>query len=325
MRTRLLAAVAAAAVTLANAKTDVRAPDPSAIPSLAASLVGRLAGKTLDAPDGSKVAIGSLADAARLEACFRTIGRASGWPASWLLISDRSKPYDLVLRIELAADGTIADPSTAFLTARRDWDDAAFDAAFKQATGSKPPRKRSLVFQSFTTKLKTSYVYDLPPTGPGAKGLLAMLPAGSLIREAESIDLRDGARHTISVVLDHPSFVPADCATEAGRKSGHRDDGGIVLVLAGEKSLEDKLDVTDVVKSASGAASLPRFTCEPGDTEPGAIDRLVEARFEGRTPVRLLDFTGHVAEAPLGDLPVVVGIKKDEKGAIRLYASPRGR
>ena len=41
--------------------------------------------------------------------------------------------------------------------------------------------------------------------------------------------------------------------------------------------------------------------------------------------MRLLDFTGHVAEAPLGDLPVVVGIKKDEKGAIRLYASPRGR
>ena len=44
--------------------------------------------------------------------------------------------------VALAADGSIADPDTAFLASRREWDDASFDAAFQSATGKKPPRER---------------------------------------------------------------------------------------------------------------------------------------------------------------------------------------
>ena len=76
--------------------------------------------KTLRAPDGTDVALGTLLDAGRTETCLRTIAEGDGWPASWLIVSDSTKPYDLVMRVALAADGSIADPDTAFLASRRD-------------------------------------------------------------------------------------------------------------------------------------------------------------------------------------------------------------
>ena len=168
-----------------------------------------------------------------------------------------------------------------------------------------------MVLQSFTKRLVTDYVYDLPATGKGAKGLLAVLPEGSLIREASAIDLRDGAHHTLAVILVNPRFVPADCATAAGRKTGHRDEGGMHDRPRAENGLDDSLDITELVTKATGAAMIPRFTCLPGDIEPGAIDALVDARFEGRESVRLLDLTGKLAETAIDGLPVTVGIKRD--------------
>jgi hypothetical protein len=168
----------------------------------------------------------------------------------------------------------------------------------------------------------TDYVYDLPATGKGAKGLLSLLPEGSLIREAPAIDLGDGKHHTLAIVLTRPRFVPADCSTKEGRQAGHRDSGGILVVLAGETALEDKLDITEVVRAATGATLLPRFACEPGDTEPGAIDDLVDRKFEGREPLRLLDLSGRLAQSEIAGLPVVVGIKKVD-GAFKLFATPR--
>jgi len=309
-------------VARAAPKSSVPAPSNDALPALASSLADRIAGKKLRAPDGSDVALGTLLDAARLTTCLRTVAEGGGWPASWLIVSDSTKPFDLVMRIALAPDGSIADPDTAFFASRREWDDAAFDAAFVAATGKKPPREkqRNVVVQSFTKKIVTDYVYDLPATGSRAKGLLALLPEGSLIREAPAVDLRDGRHHTLAIVLMRPRFVPADCSTKEGRRTGHRDSGGILLVLAGETELEDQLDITEIVRAATGATLLPRFTCAPGDTAPGAIDALVDARFEGREPVHLLDLSGRVAQSEIAGLPVVVGIKRvDDR--FKLFAS----
>lgn len=314
-----VALLLAAAQAAPNSAVPV--PANEALPALASSLASRLAGKALRTPGGSDVVLGALLDAGRTETCLRTIAQGGGWPASWLIVSDSTRPYDLVIRIALAPDGTIADPDTAFLATRREWDDASFDAAFRTATGKKPPREkqRNVVIQSFTKKIVTEYVYDLPATGPGAKGLLAILPEGSLIREAPAIDLRDGKRHTLVIVLIRPRFVPADCSTEEGRRVGHRDSGGVLLALAGETELEDQLDITEVVRAAAGAVFLPRFACQPSDVEPGAIDALVDSRFEGREPVRLLDLSGRVAQSPIAGVPVSVGIKKVD-GAFKLFA-----
>jgi hypothetical protein len=327
-RVQRLAAALGIALALATApaasKSTPPVPSDDAIPTLAASLASRLADKSLRAPDGSDVALGTLVDIGRLTTCLRTIAKGGGWPASWLIVSDSMQPYDLILRVALAPDGTIADPETAFLASRREWDDASFEAAFLAATGKKPPRdrQRNVVIQSFTKKTVTEYVYGLPATGPGAKGLLAYLPEGSLIREASAVDLRDGKHHTLAIVLVRPRFVPADCATNEGRRTGHRDAGGILLVLAGEGALEDTLDITDVVRAASGATLLPRFGCAPGDNAPGAIDALVDGNFEGREPVRLLDLSGRVAKSEIAGLPVIVGIKRVD-GAFKLFAAPK--
>ena len=67
---------------------------------------------------------------------------------------------------------------------------------------------------------------------------------------------------------------------------------------------------------------LPRFVCRPGDTDPGAIDALVDSKFEGREPVRLLDLSGRVAQTALDGLPVTVGIKRED-GAFKLFAAER--
>lgn len=306
----------------AAGKPAAPAPSDDALPGLAASLASRIADRKLEAPDGSAVALGSVLDAGRIETCLRTISKGGGWPASWLIVSDSTRPYDVVLRIALAADGAIADPETVFYASHRDWDDAAFDAAYLAAVGKKPPRERqrNVVIQSFTKRTVTDYVYELPETGKGAKGLLAMLPPGSLIREAPSVDLGDGKQHTLAIVLVRPRFVPADCSTSEGRKSGHRDAGGVLLVLAGESTLEDQLDITELVRGAGAKDALvPRFACEPGDVEPGAIDALVDRKFEGRESLRLLDLSGRRAESAIAGLPVTVGIKRAD-GRFRLFA-----
>ena len=243
--------------------------------------------------------MGSLLDAARIETCLRTISKGGGWPASWLIVSDSTRPHDLVLRIALAPDGSIADPDTAFLAARREWDDASFEAAYQKAVGKKPPRERqrNVVTQSFTKRTLTDYVYQLPATGKGAKGLLAMLPPGSLIREATSVDVRDGKFHTLAIVLVRPRFVPADCSTPEGKRLGHRDAGGVLLALAGESALEDQLDITEIVRGGAKDALVPRFACEPGDLEPGAIDALVDREFEDASRCGFSIFRGGARRA----------------------------
>ena len=73
------------------------------------------------------------------------------------------------------------------------------------------------------------------------------------------------------------------------------------------------------MKAAVGKPLLPRFACTAGDEEPGAIDRLVDAKFAGREPVRLLDFAGRSAESSLAGTPLTVGVKKAD-GAFKLFA-----
>jgi hypothetical protein len=318
MRCVVLTACLAASLAIAK---DAPPPSTDKLPEMAAAFASRIADRTLKAPGGRDVRIGSILDAGRMTTCLKTIHEGAGWPASWLIVSDQTIPHDLILRVALADDGTIADPSTVFLANRREYDDT-FDAAFVEATGKKPPKERSrnVVLQAFTTKSITDYVYTLPPAGKGAKGLLAFLPEGSYLRESAAIDLGTPERHTVAVVFLRPRFVPADCATMEGRKTGHRDEGGILIALAGEKALLDSLEITEIVKKATGAAMLPKLVCAEGDTAPGAIDMLVDSRFAGREPVKLLDFSGKLAESPIDGLPVTVGIKR-ENGKFKVFAT----
>lgn len=270
-------------------KAAVTPPPRESIPALAAEWLETMRDLRVALPDGTSASpVEAVLDASRLERALEAIDDEGGWPAAWLVIQDLSKPYDLVLRAALGPEGKPSPPATAFAVARREWDDASFDAAFRGATGTKAPKEkhRSIVVLSFSKAIRTTYVYDLPKTGKEGKGLLAMLPEGSYLREASSLDLGDGAHHTLALILMRPSFVPSACGEQDGP---HRDRGGVRLYLAGEKELEGALDLAPAFgRPPDAELELPRYACTPEDSSPGAAERPIATRFTDRESVRLL-------------------------------------
>lgn len=266
-------------------------PAPDRLPALAADLERALEGAKVRTPDGAETGVlGTALDRERIAASLATISEAEGWPASWLVVQDLGLDWDLVLRVRLDEAGTLVRPETIFATSRREWDDDAFDAAYREATGKKPPRERSrnLVVHSFAKRVVTTYVYEVP-TGSERKGLLAMLPEGSLLREAKSVSLGDGRHHTLALVLVRPRFVPSTCADEREIARGHEDEGEVLLVLAGEKALEGRLDVSDrFVPEGGGAPRVPRYPCREGDAAETSSP--IADRFRDRATLPLLLF-----------------------------------
>lgn len=330
MTRRPFAAVSCFLVATAFAKAPVPAPPPAEkIPGLAASLAAHLGGVEVALPDGGRAGALEALDAKRAEVALKTMGEAQAWPAAWLVVQDLGKPWDLVLRVELAADGAIVKPSTVFAVARREWDDAAFDVAYQSATGAKPPRDRSrnLVVQTFARRTETVFVYDLPATGAGAKGLMALLPEGSLLRESKAVRWSDGRLFTIAVVLVRPKFVPSACGK--GDLRDHADSGGVMLYLASEKSIEASLDLTESFREEPGGQPfVPRYACAPGDEDPAMKDRDPVARFGERPQVRLIATSRpEDAEDTIGVRIVGVdhGRGRRERALVRIAAGDDGK
>lgn len=255
-------------------------------------LAERLATRTIARPGGGEaVAVGAVLTRERLARCLETISEAGAWPSAWLIVRDEARPFDLVARIRLDESGRLADPEPLFATARRDWEAAgALESAVREATGQAPTRDRSrrVVVQTFTPRVETVYAYEPAGDSERKKGLLALLPPGAQIREARSVDLGDGRRHTVALVVLDARFHPSICADCAARFEGHSDSGTILAVLAAESVLEDRLDLTGLLADAQGTARLPRFACEPGDERASESARPIALRFDSREPLSLL-------------------------------------
>lgn len=328
MTRRPFAVVSCFLVATAFAKAP--APPPAGkIPELAARLAEHLEAVEVVLPDGGRAGAVEALDARRAEQALRTMGDAQAWPAAWLVVQDLGKPWDLVLRVELGADGALLRPSTVFATTRREWDDAAFDGAYQAATGSRPPRdrNRNLVVQTFTRRTETVFVYDLPATGAGAKGLMALLPEGSLLRESKAVRWSDGRLFTVAVVLVRPRFVPSACGKDDLRD--HADSGGVMLYLAGEASIEASLDLTESFREEpSGRPMVPHWACAPGDEDPALRDRDPLARFGERAQVRLMaTFRPEDAEDTIGVRIAGVdrGRGRRERALVRIRAAGDGK
>ncbi len=301
MRKSRLVVVLPVVLVFLSAKAPVPEPQPGEIAGLASSLAERLAGRTVRLPDGSEIPIVAaegqaggaqpLLNATRLETCLDTISEAAAWPSAWLVVQDGTRDFDLVMHVRYGADRTIETPDVVFASPRREWDADALEQAVRAATGKKPPRERerNVVVQTFSTRIVTTYVYTPPKSGKEVGGLMAMLPAGAILRESRSVDLGDGKMHTIALALIDAKFVPSDCTSCAGLLFGNADSGRVIAVLAGEKALEDKLDLTPYLRGTSGQPLLPRYACRPGDSDPAEQEKSYEARFRDREPVRLLD------------------------------------
>jgi hypothetical protein len=284
-----------AAVPPGVAAKEQAAPSRDRAPALAASLTARLEGRTVRLPDGSEEALlgapGSVLSGERVATCVATLFEAEGWPSSWLVVQDVGRPFDVVIHVVLGEDGSVSPPDVIFAAARREWDADSLEAAVKEATGRKPPREktRSVVVQSFTTRVVTTYVYEPPKSGKKAGGLAALLPEGAILRDARNVDLGDGFRHTLAVAMIGARFVPSDCSSCAARVFGHADTAAkVLLVLAGEATLEDTLDLTSSLKGTGQEPLVPRFSCRAGDADEAAAGRGYEERFATREPTHLV-------------------------------------
>ncbi len=291
--------VAAATEPMASESAANRgaAPSRERLAEMARDLAKRLDGRSVKLPDGDEAPLVSSVAGARaalltperITRCLETIGDAQAWPAAWLVVQDASATHDLVLRIRLDPVGRIEDPDPVFAATRRDWDSDSLESAVRAATGRKPPRERerNLVIQEFSKKTEVLYVYETPVAGSGAKGLAAFLPEGSLIREARTVDLGDGKRHTLALVLRNARFEPSPCESPAAIARGHSDTGRVLLVLAGETKIEDQRELDPFYEAAGVTPWLPRFACRPGDDRATfAGDRIGERA--SRPPVELL-------------------------------------
>lgn len=330
MRGLAFAVVSCFLVATASAKAPASAPPPAEkLPELAAGLVAYLEGLEVAVPGGGKAGAVEVLDAKRAEQAMKTMSEAAAWPAAWVVIQDSGKPWDLVLRIELGADGAIVRPSTVFATARREWDDASFDAAYAEATGSRPPRdrNRNLVVQGFARRTETVFVYDLPATGAGAKGLMALLPEGSLLRESKAVRWTDGRLFTVALVLVRPKFVPSACGKEGVRD--HADAGGVVLYLAGQKAIEASIDLTESFREEpEGVSLVPHWPCAPGDDDPALKDRDPVSRFGERPPVRLIATFRPEDDAQAVGVRIVGvdrGRGRRERALVRIVAAEDGK
>jgi len=286
--------------------TPVVPPD-----ELAASLRGDLLGTEVDLPGGGRLPLlsregtGALLTVEQVVVCLETIAEAGGWPEPWLIVQDAVRPFDLVLLLRLEDDGAKVRVVTVFAAERREWDVASLKAAVRETTGRKPAAKlRNIVIQGFSSRDVTAYVYETAPTGEGARGLMALLPKGSILREAVTVDLGDGRIHTLALALIEPRFVPADCSSCRGAVFGHADSGGVLVVLAGEREMEDVLNVSSRLRGYEGKPLVPRFRCDPDDGEGQTDDGTIRRLFRDRRPVRVLDMNdldgdGHALEFSL--------------------------
>ncbi len=281
MACRASCAVVALLVAGTISHGDPASSDPVA---LAASLAERLAGAIVAMPDGSEARVlppgpaGAevLLTPERLATCLETVTEAEAWPVAWLVVQRADLDADLVMRVALTGE-EVSTPDFLFVVPRRDWQVDDLPGVVRRATGRKAPRegRGNLVIQGFSTRVVTTYVYEAPKTTGKVRGLRALLPEGTLIREARVVDLADGRRYTLALVLDEATFVPASCADCASELFGHADSGTVGLVLTDEERIVDRLDLTPHLKGVDGTPRVPRYACDERHANPESVEALL--------------------------------------------------
>lgn len=251
----------------------------------AEDLASRLESATVTLPDGREVAVvgeeDGLLTADELATCLATVDEAGAWPVTWLVVQREGEPFDLLMRLERDDAGDVS-AGFAFANPRRDWQPGDVKSIARERLGRKPPRAGlySLVIQGFSERTVVTYRYRVRSSD---KGLAALLAPGALIREAKSLDLDDGAPHTLALVIEQATFRPGDCSSCGAEIFGHADSGEVSLVLTDGKSLLDTLDLTPLLTGLDGPPLVPRFDCDPGDRPDASWSEL-----SSRQPVTLL-------------------------------------
>jgi hypothetical protein len=225
----------------------------------------------------------------RLRQAVATVSEAEAWPRTWLVLQDMSRSDDLLVHVDASDEAGALVLGTALAVDRRDWDFAAIREAVREATGKKPREKvRSVVIQGFRTRTEIRYVYENAGSTEDRQGLMVHLPEDAILREATSVDLGDGSRHTLAIVLFSAEFLPATCDRCADAVFGHADTGRIEIVLAGEDGIVDRVDLTDHLQGYDGRPLVPRFPCGPRDLGVRPDESTVRSWMADRQPEEIL-------------------------------------
>jgi hypothetical protein len=324
-----IAGIVILAVLAIAAGAPPPSPPPEAVPELAAQLAEHLRDRTVVAPDGTSVPVMAegasagptgLLDTTRIEACLRTIAAGDAWPSAWLVVQVRDVPFDLVLPAFLGDDGGIEEPEIVFAAERREWTVDGLREAIRAETGRKPRgRAWNVIVQGFRTRIERRYVYEVPGE---RRGLLELLPEGTLLREATTVRLAGGERYTLALVLQQAELVPSSCEDCASWMIGHADTGRILLVLVSDTEVAAELDVTPWLAGAPDRPLLPRYACNEGDRRPSFAESPIGERFAGRGELELLrlrDLDGDGLEL---EFSLLSGVSSCEPEYVRLGVGP---
>jgi len=206
---------------------------------------------------------GPILDRSRLAACLESIEAAEAWPKLVLVVQDEQQDQDFIIGLERDEDGNLAPIDLMVRLPRREWDVDGVRDAIKEATGRKPRgRKFNVVVQGFSRTTVEHFVYEAPakPT----QGLMALLPEGTLLREAQPARVGGAPMLTLALVFHEAELLASDCAGEQALRRGHVDVADAALVLAGDEEI--------VAQRELGRLRIPRAGCDgPGD--PAAIAR----------------------------------------------------
>jgi len=320
--------VVLAALTSAAKSPPPPPTPPEAVPELAAQLAVFLEDRTVTAPDGATVPVmipsavdGSegLLDTTRLEACLRTVGVAEAWPSAWLVVRVEAVAFDLILPVRLDDEGRLEDPEIVFTAARQEWTVDALRDAIRSETGRKPKgRTWNVVVQGFTTRVEHRYVYEVPTE---RRGLLELLPEGTLLREATTVKL-PGGRYTLAVVLQEAELVPSSCDDCTSWMIGHADTGRVLLVLASDAEVVDELDVTSLLAGSASRPLLPRYACDEGDRYPSSGETPIGERFAGRPEIELIRLEDLDGDGLALEISIFSGVSDCEAEKVRLGVGP---
>jgi hypothetical protein len=313
--------LAAAAVLGQATLPAIASEQPSAD---ASSLAASLETVTVQLPDGNPARVMALPPGMdgfltpeRIETCLATISEAGAWPEAWLVVQDENRTHDLVMRIRLGEDGRPGTPDPVFAAERRDWDVPSIRNAAREATGRRVRGRRwNLVLQGFSKRIDQRFVYRVPAGEDAAEGLMALLPEGSILREARSVVVTEGRHHTLALVLQEAEFLPSACDSESALKIGHVDTGKVLLVLAGAKEVVDTVDLTAFLTGPDGVPILPRYRCLPEDEGIDTESEEIVARFADRELwplIRMQDADSDGRELEFDLLPGYFSCERDRR------------
>ena len=210
------------------------------------------------------------------------------FPAAWLVVQQDRVDYDLMLRVTLDETGLIRQPDIYFTTPHREWQIGDIKSMVRRITGKRPPRAgaRRLTVHQFSSRIVTTFVHQGSRTNADTGGLAALLPEGTLIREAVSLRFREHGL-TLALVLSDAEFVPSTCeACDAGL-FGHHDRGNAALVLTDRERVLDRLELGELL--GDRRPRIPRYRCLEGDDELVKNEQSLWAKVSKRASIELLE------------------------------------